>query len=108
KEGLLAMRKQMQYGDSSIPRVSQLRCYFHFVLKTIFSLAACCLVSLAGLCGEPNAKLDGFAGIPFGSSAEQVKVAMDARGAHLNADKSTSAHMEFQGGTLGKEDVLFW
>ena len=76
-------------------------------MKSISSLAAC-VVLLTIVRAESPAKLEGFAGIPFGSNAQQAKVAMDSRGAHFNPDKSTSAHMEFHGGTLGTEDVLFW
>lgn len=101
------MRKQMQRNGSMTSHFSRRNSVLPAPLKLIFCLAVYFL-SLLGLCEDPAAKLDGFAGILFGSSKDQVKTAMDARGAHLNADKSSSAHMEFQGGAFGKDDVLYW
>lgn len=57
---------------------------------------------------EPSPTIDGLAGIPFGSTAEQVKAAMDTRGAVLHRNLSTGAHMEFEGGSFSNEDADFW
>jgi hypothetical protein len=71
------------------------------------------LVCLFGLVfttlhGEPAVKADGLAGIPIGADADQVKKAMDARGAVFVATKSTSGHLEFEGGTFNGEPVGSW
>src|SRR5215210_4979607 len=66
------------------------------------------LVSLGPAVAEFPAKLDGFAGITFGSSVEQAKAAMDTRGAVFNPEKSSGAHLEFSGGTFHNEPASYW
>ena len=57
---------------------------------------------------EAPASFNGMAGIEFGSTVDQVKAAMDSRGAGLDANESTSAHLEYKGGTFNNDSVGYW
>jgi hypothetical protein len=57
---------------------------------------------------DPPATLNGIAGIPFGSTVDQIKAAMDSRGAALDAGVSGAAHLEYKGGTFNNESVGYW
>jgi hypothetical protein len=57
---------------------------------------------------EPPAKIDGFAGIPFGSTPDQVKAAMDSRGAVFEPKFSTAEHLAFKGASFSDEPAGGW
>ena len=65
------------------------------------------LVSVA-IPAEPAAKFQGLAGIPFGSTPDEVKASLDARGAKLDSAQSTSAHLGFRNGRFNNEDAWYW
>jgi len=71
-------------------------------------IATICILLPLFLHADPAATLDGIAGIPFGSNVDQVKAAMDSRGAVLDANESTNSHLEYKGGTFNNDSVAYW
>jgi hypothetical protein len=66
------------------------------------------LTAHAGLHYAKPPKIEGMAGVPFGSGATQVKAAMDAHNATLDAAESDSEHLIYTGGTFNDERVTRW
>src|ERR1700678_2045245 len=72
-----------------------------------FGIAVISLLFATLLYAGPTAALDGMAGIPFGSTADQVKAAMDARGAVLESG-SSGEHLHFRGGSFNNDPAGSW
>jgi hypothetical protein len=71
-------------------------------------LAVTLLLIASSHADPPAAKIDGVAGVSFGSTVDQVKAAMAFREAKFLDKASTATELQFKDGSFNNEDVSWW